>query len=162
MISPAAKPTVLLIEDDMDQADLFRFCLTEYGLGVVVRHVPDGADALAYMRRQGKYSNALLNPRPRLVLLDLRMPKVDGIDVLKQIKSDPQLRSIPVVVFSSSHADPDVRRAYDEGANAFVVKPLDFEQVMQFFRDVVCFWTQWNLLPRAETSEAAVNPTSVV
>lgn len=148
MTPPLSKPTVLLIEDDMDQADLFRFCLSEYGLGVVVRHVPDGVEALAYMRRQGKYANALLNPRPRLVLLDLRMPKVDGIDVLKQIKSDPVLRAVPVVVFSSSHADPDVSRAYAEGANAFVVKPLDFEQVMQFFRDVVCFWTQWNLLPQ--------------
>jgi len=150
---PVTKPTVLLIEDDLDQADLFRFCLSEYGLGVVVRHVADGVEALAYLRRQGKYSNSLLNPRPRLVLLDLRMPKVDGIDVLKQIKSDPVLRAVPVVVFSSSHADPDVRRAYLEGANAFVVKPLDFEQVMQFFRDVVCFWTQWNLLPQEEQAE---------
>jgi CheY-like chemotaxis protein len=144
------KPTVLLIEDDMDQADLFRFCLSEFGLSVVVRHVPDGVEALAYLRRQGKYANALLNPRPKLVLLDLRMPKMDGIDVLKQIKADPAMANIPTVVFSSSHAQTDVRRAYENGANAFVVKPIDFEQVMQFFRDVVCFWTQWNLLPSDE------------
>ena len=138
---------VLLIEDDPDHADLVTFSLVEsQPRAKVVHHVSDGEAALDYLFRRGDFADPDQSPRPRLILLDLRLPKVDGLAVLKEIKtsSDEELRRIPVVVLTSSEADWDAAAAYDCGANSYVVKPTDYEQFHNLVADLEHYWLVWN------------------
>jgi CheY-like chemotaxis protein len=138
---------VLLVEDDPGHADLMMFSLMEGPpKAKLVHHVSDGDAALDYLFRRGDFANPNQSPRPRLILLDLRMPKVDGLAVLKEIKtsSDEQLRRIPVVVLTSSGADRDTAAAYDCGANSYVVKPVDFEEFHNLMADLGHYWLAWN------------------
>jgi CheY-like chemotaxis protein len=132
---------VLLVEDDPGDVLMTREAFEERGVGNRLTVVPDGAEALAYLRREGRYVHAV---RPDLILLDLNLPRRDGREVLAEIKSDPQLHLIPVVVLTTSQADEDILRSYQLHANAYVTKPVDFErfvavvrQIDQFFVDVV-------------------------
>ena len=138
---------VLLVEDDPDHADLVTFSLAESRpKAKVVHHVSDGDAALDYLFRRGEFANPDRSPRPHLILLDLRMPKVDGLEVLKEIKtsSDEELRRIPVVVLTSSEADRDTATAYDGGANSYVIKPVDYEKFHQLVADLGHYWLVWN------------------
>ena len=99
--------------------------------------VPDGVEALAFLRKQGKYATA---PRPSLIFLDLNMPRKDGRDVLREVKADPVFRSIPVVVMTSSQAEEDIARAYDQHANCYVRKPIDFAQFHDVVKTLESFW----------------------
>ena len=138
---------VLLVEDDPDHADLVTFSLTESRpRAKVVHHVSDGDAALDYLFRRGEFANPDRSPRPHLILLDLRLPKVDGLEVLKEIKtsSDEELRRIPVVVLTSSEADRDTDAAYDCGANSYVIKPVDYEKFHQLVEDLGRYWLVWN------------------
>ena len=138
---------VLLVEDDTDHADLVTFSLAErQPKAKVVHHVSDGDAALDYLFRRGDFANPDRSPRPCLILLDLRLPKTDGLAVLKEIKtaSDEELRRIPVVVLTSSEADSDTAAAYDLRANSYVVKPVDCQKFHQLVADLGYYWLVWN------------------
>jgi CheY-like chemotaxis protein len=135
---------ILLIEDDPDHADLILDCLKENRIANDVFHVADGEAALDFLLRQGKYADADKSPTPHLVLLDLRLPKVDGLEVLRRIKADDTLKRIPVVVLTTSDAEIDVTRAYDLHANSYLMKPVNFESFNGMIRDLDFYWLVWN------------------
>ena len=140
---------VLLVEDDPDHADLVTFSLAEsQPKAKVVHHVSDGQAALDYLFRRGDFANPDRSPRPHLILVDLRLPKVDGLAVVREIKtsSDEELRRIPVVVLTSSEADRDTAAAYDRGANSYIVKPVDYEKFHRLMADLGRYWLVWNRL----------------
>ena len=110
-------------------------------------HVADGQAALDYMERQNGFSDPAISPRPGLILLDLRLPKVDGMDVLKRLKSNPQFSSIPVVILSTSQAEQDIVKAYALHANSYLVKPVDFTQFSELMETFGFYWLAWNQRP---------------
>jgi CheY-like chemotaxis protein len=128
---------VLLVEDNPGDVRLTREALKE---GKVRNHLsvaPDGVEALAFLRRQGKYADA---PRPDVILLDLNLPKKDGREVLEEIKGDPALRNIPVVILTSSDAERDIVRAYSLHANCYITKPVDLDQFITVVKSIEDFW----------------------
>lgn len=128
---------VLMVEDDPGDADLTQELLAEAKIMVNVNLVEDGEKAIAYLRRQGNYAQAV---RPDLILLDLNLPRKDGREVLQEIKSDPDLKRIPVVVLTTSDADEDILRSYNLGANSFVTKPVGLEQFANIVKSIEGFW----------------------
>jgi CheY-like chemotaxis protein len=120
--------------------------LTEHHLANEVVHVRDGADALDYLYRRGEFADRS-NGQPAIVLLDLKMPRVDGIDVLRQIKSDPALKMIPVVMMTSSREEQDLLNSYQLGVNAYVVKPVQFHEFVDAVKQVGGFWAVTNEPP---------------
>ena len=137
---------IVLAEDNDNDLELTLAALESHRLaneGVVVR---DGADALDYLYRRGAHADAPTTP-PALVLLDLKMPKVDGLEVLRQIKGDPTLRLTPVVMLTSSREEADLVRSYELGANAYVVKPVEFADFMEAVRQLRGFWAVVNEPP---------------
>jgi CheY-like chemotaxis protein len=135
---------VLLAEDSKLQAEVVKRTLAEFPGLNLVEIASDGVETLAYLRREGKYQDAV---RPELVLLDINMPNKDGFEVLKEMKADPQLRRIPVVMLTSSTEDRNIVKAYEDGACTFIAKPLsreDFKQVFSFFAH---YWTHLAKLP---------------
>ena len=137
----------ILLADDSDRdAELTLNALAQHNLVNEIERVRDGAEALDYLYRRGQYSGRP-SGHPTVVLLDLKMPKVDGIEVLRQIRSDPQLNLIPVVVLTSSPEEQDVVRSYALGANAFVVKPVKFNEFVDAVKQVGRFWAIINQPP---------------
>lgn len=131
----------LLVEDDDDHAEfVMRGLRTRRENNFVVR-LCDGAEAIAYLEGEGEYSGRVT---PNVVLLDLKLPKVDGLDVLTYIKSEPALRTIPVVVLTTSDADSDRARAYENQANSYLVKPVDYARFRQMIHDLDVYWGDWN------------------
>ena len=139
----------LLVEDDRSHADLVMLSMEENGVTNPVEHVSDGAEAMAFLRREGRYADA---ERPDVVLLDLNLPKLSGHEVLEQIKSDPELHEIPVVILTTSASETDRARAYAKHVNSFLTKPVDFEQFRQMVRDLRMYWTVWNQPPAEQSS----------
>src|ERR1035441_7365287 len=135
----AAIKTILLAEDDPRDVELTLSALDDHHLANRVEVVSDGEKALQYLYRQGAYS-ARAAGNPILVLLDLKMPKVDGLEVLRIIKRDEHLKAIPVVILSSSREKLDLMECYDLGVNAYVVKPVDFSQFMTAVKNLCIFW----------------------
>ena len=138
---------LLLAEDNADHAELVVRCLEEHPVPHRVVHICDGEAALAYLTRTAPYRDPTTAPTPRLVLLDLRLPKMDGLDVLRAIKSLPELSGIPVVILSSSDATQDVSRAYAAHANSYLVKPTDFDRLRQMVQHLGQYWLNWNETP---------------
>lgn len=138
---------ILLVEDNEDHAELAIRAMRDLQLANIIHHVPDGERALDYLFMRGAYSDPEKNPRPDLVLLDLRLPRVDGLDVLKTVKSTPELLRIPVVVLTSSEAESDIIQSYDYHANSYIVKPLDFKLFTQLMKDLGFYWLGWNAKP---------------
>jgi two-component system, chemotaxis family, response regulator Rcp1 len=138
---------ILMVEDNDGDVFLTMKALKAAKISNSVDVVHDGVEALEYLRRQGKYASA---PRPDLILLDLNLPRKDGRQVLAEIKPDPQLRSIPVVVLSSSGAEQDVVKSYDLHANCYIVKPVDFAGLMQVIQSIETFWLTLVKLPRCD------------
>lgn len=136
---------VLLVEDDPGDVLLTREAFKDHKVRNNLNVVSDGEEAIAYLRRETRYTEA---SRPDLVLLDLNLPRKDGREVLKDIKADPELRSIPVVVLTTSEADEDVLRSYDLHANAYVTKPVDFDQFINVVRQIDEFFVTVVKLPR--------------
>lgn len=134
------KMVILLVEDNLDHAELVVRNLERHRVASSIMHVQDGAEALDYLRREGRYADAALSPRPNLILLDLRLPKIDGLTVLQVIKDDERFASVPVVVLTSSHAETDVHSAYMRRANSYIVKPLDFPKFTQLMNDLGFYW----------------------
>ena len=137
---------ILLVEDSPQDAELTREALSENNVTNGLDHVSDGAAALDYLFRRGAYANRE-NGNPTLILLDLKMPKVDGTEVLRQIRSDPKLRTIPVIVMTSSREGPDISRCYELGVNAFVVKPVAFGEFAEAVKAIGVFWVMLNEPP---------------
>lgn len=137
---------ILLAEDNPNDIELTLAALQECRLANEVEVVQDGAEALDYMYRREKYSTRAPE-LPCVVLLDLKMPRVDGLEVLRQIKSDVQFRRVPIVMLTSSREEQDLIRSYDLGVNAFVVKPVDFEQFVEAIRNLGVFWAIVNEPP---------------
>jgi len=136
--------TILLVEDNRDHAELIQRSFHEHGLDGRIVHVVDGEAALRYLFQRGEYAD---RPRPRLILLDLRLPRVDGLEVLHEIKQSPELQRIPAVILTTSDADRDVARAYAEHANSYLVKPVDFAQFDGLMHDLGRYWLAWNRQP---------------
>jgi two-component system, response regulator len=138
---------VLLVEDDQDHAELVRRCLQEHLPSAGLHHVSDGQLALDYLHRRASFAEPGRSPRPDLVLLDLRLPRVDGLSVLRQIKETPELRDVPVVVLTTSDAIPDVSAAYRAYVNSYLVKPMDFARFDALIRQIGLYWVGRNRRP---------------
>ncbi len=137
---------ILLAEDNPQDAELTLTALGDYNLANEVVVVPDGAEALDYLFQRGNYKSRT-GGNPAVVLLDLKMPKVDGLEVLRTIKQDENLKTIPVVMLTSSREEADVVRSYSLGVNAYVVKPVDFQAFLDAVRQLGAFWTVHNEPP---------------
>ncbi|ACY17135.1 response regulator [Haliangium ochraceum] len=136
---------ILLVEDNPADVDLTQETLSYAKIRNRLQVVHDGEQALAYLRREGEYAEAV---RPDLILLDLNLPRKDGREVLAELKADPDLRTIPVVVLTSSDTERDVVRSYDLGANCYVTKPVDLDQFADVVRTIEDFWFVVVKLPR--------------
>ena len=136
---------VLLVEDDPGDALMIREAFEQHDITHDLHHVADGVEAIAFLRREGEHAAA---PRPDLVLLDLNLPRMDGREVLERVKGDAGLRSIPIVVLTTSDADEDVLRAYELHANAYVTKPVDIDRFIETVRLTDEFFLTVAKLPR--------------
>ena len=146
-MSKYGKPiTILMADDDDDDRRLTKEALLEGRLVNDLRFVENGEELLDYLRHQGKYASGEV-PRPGLILLDLNMPRKDGRTVLREIKSDPELRQIPVVVLTTSKADEDVFKSYDLGVNSYIVKPVTFEALVDILQTLEKYWFEIVELP---------------
>ena len=135
---------VLLVEDNDDHAELVIRQLSDHSTNVQMTRVVDGQEAIDYLFRNGKFTNPDSSPRPDVVFLDLRLPKVDGLEVIKVIKESEELRRIPIVVLTTSEAEQDVARAYVNHANSYVVKPVDFQKFRDLMHELGFYWLNWN------------------
>ena len=146
-MSKHGKPiTILMADDDEDDRRLTREALLEGRLANDLRFVENGEELLEYLRHQGQYAESCC-PRPGLILLDLNMPRKDGRTVLKEIKSDPELRQIPVVVLTTSQADEDIFKSYDLGVNSYIVKPVTFDALVDILQTLEKYWFEIVELP---------------
>ncbi len=139
--------TILMADDDEDDRLMAKEALEEAKLANVIRFVEDGEELMDYLKRRGDYSDPELSPRPGLILLDLNMPKKSGREALEEIKQDPELRSIPIVVMTTSKAEEDVIRSYDLGVNSFVTKPVSFVGLVDVMKTLAKFWFEIVTLP---------------
>lgn len=135
---------VLLVEDNIDDANLALRELKKNNLANNLLHVKDGVEALDYIFARGNYSERNIEIKPKLILLDLKMPKLNGIEVLQAIRNDERTRSIPVVVLTSSNEDKDVTESYNLGVNSYIVKPIDFEKFANAIREIGYYWLVLN------------------
>lgn len=138
---------ILLVEDNPDHAELVMRSFEDHRVANQIHHLTDGEAALDYLLRRGTYADPEKSPRPHVVLLDLRLPKVDGLKVLEQIRASEGLEKIPVVILTTSHAEMDVGKAYEHHANSYLVKPLDFDKFTKLMDDLGFYWLGWNHYP---------------
>ena len=139
---------VLLVEDNPSDAELTMRALKKRNLANRLFHVKDGAEAIDFLFAQGTFASRRVENGPKVVLLDLKLPKVDGIEVLRRIKSDDRTKIIPVVVMTSSREDRDLVDCYNLGVNGYVVKPVEFEDFARAVSDLGCYWLLINETPR--------------
>lgn len=142
--------TILLADDDPDDRKLTREAFTENRLANDFHAVEDGEELLDYLHRRGQYESLRGDPLPGLILLDLNMPRKDGREALKEIKADPDLRRIPVVVLTTSKAEEDIVRTYDLGVNSYVTKPVTFKSLVELIKILGCYWFEVVELPPGE------------
>lgn len=140
----ARKAVVLMADDSADQADLAREAFVQCNARVDLHHVDSGEQCLAFLRREAPYGKA---PRPDLLLLDIHMPRMDGYEVVERIRADPALRSLPVVVLSTSSDAADVRRMYALGCSSYMTKPVRFERFIEAMQQIEAYWFKLVLLP---------------
>jgi CheY-like chemotaxis protein len=135
---------ILLVEDNPHDLELTLRVLRNNNLANAVTALPDGAEALDFIFARGKYEGRNVHNGPRVVFLDLKLPKIDGIEVLRQVKADPRTRSIPIVIVTSSAEERDRVASYDLGANSYVVKPIEFDNFMKTIGDLGFYWMAVN------------------
>jgi CheY-like chemotaxis protein len=140
MISQRHSVTILIADDDPEDRMLAEDALKESRLANDIRFVEDGEELLEYLQARGRYAPPAHTPRPGIILLDLNMPRKDGREALREIKSDPELRRIPVVVLTTSKAEEDIYRTYDLGVNSFITKPVTFDALVQIMRTLGQYW----------------------
>jgi CheY-like chemotaxis protein len=139
--------TILLVEDDPAHAEIVQRNFEDFRLANRLFHVSDGQEALDYLFRRAQFGDPDSSPRPGLILLDLRLPKVEGLDVLRIIKTDNDLCRIPVVILTTSAAESDMVKAYDCHANSYLVKPVDLPQFIDMMKSLGYYWLTWNEFP---------------
>jgi DNA-binding response OmpR family regulator len=140
---------VMLVEDNIDHAELVIRTLENHRIANQIKHFADGQVALDYLLRRGEYADPESSPRPHLILLDLRLPRVDGLEVLRQIKEQDDLNKIPVIILTTSEAERDVAHAYDNHVNSYLVKPVGFEEFSNLMNDLGFYWLGWNTHPHS-------------
>lgn len=138
---------ILFVEDNLSDAELTIRALKKHNLANNLVHLKDGAEALDYIFARGNYADRNMGSGPRLILLDLKMPKVNGIEVLEQIKSDERTKKIPVVVLTSSKEDPDIQKCYALGVNSYVIKPVEFGAFSEVVVNLGLYWILVNESP---------------
>ncbi len=138
---------ILMADDDEDDCLMAKEAFEEAHVVNELRFVHDGQELMDYLKRRGKYADPSLSPRPGLILLDLNMPRKDGREALKEIKSDPELRSIPVVILTTSKAEEDILRTYADGANSFITKPVTFEGLVNVIKQLDKYWFKISIVP---------------
>lgn len=139
--------TILMADDDQDDCLLVRDAFVQSRLANDLHFVANGEDLMDYLYHRGSYADRAHYPHPGLILLDLNMPRKDGREALQEIKSDPDLRSIPVVVLTTSKAEEDIVRSYDTGANSFITKPVTFEGLVELIKSLGEYWFEIVKLP---------------
>jgi CheY-like chemotaxis protein len=147
MIAVTKPHIILMAEDDSDDRLLAHDALAESGLATEVHFVEDGVELMDYLIRRNKFTKLANTPRPGLILLDLNMPRKDGREALQEIRANPELRKIPVVVFTTSTADSDIARVYELGANSFISKPVAFNSLVGVMKAIGQYWFQVVVLP---------------
>ncbi len=156
--------TILHVEDDPNDLVLFRHACDQADVSLDIHVASDGDEAIAYLAGQHGFSNRAQFPFPELVLLDLKMPRMNGFEVLAWIRQQPELKRLPVVVFSSSNHEVDVQRAYDAGANSYLVKPADFNSLIRLVKLICHYWLHFNQavpVPISLVSRAAAPPRAL-
>jgi CheY-like chemotaxis protein len=145
--------TILMADDDADDRQMTKEAFEESHLANDLRFVEDGVELMDYLQRRGKYSDPASSPRPGLILLDLNMPKKDGREALREIKADPKLRNIRVVVLTTSKAEEDIARTYNLSAASYITKPVTFESLLEVVRTLGKYWLEIVELPGGEEGE---------
>jgi CheY-like chemotaxis protein len=148
---------ILLVEDNPSDAELTLHALTKYHVANRVKLVIDGAEALDFLFRTGAYAGRDATAVPKVILLDLKLPKIDGLEVLRRIKSNDRTRNIPVVVLTSSREDRDLNEAYRLGVNSYIVKPVDFKQFTEAVHQLGLYWLLLNERPEVIPQEETVS-----
>ncbi len=146
--------TILVADDDEDDRLLAEDALRESRLANDIRFVEDGEELMDYLHREGKWSDPVKSPRPGLILLDLNMPRKDGREALEEIKADPDLRRIPVVILTTSKAEEDILKTYDLGVNSFITKPVTFEGLVELMLVLGKYWFEIVELPNGSDDSA--------
>jgi CheY-like chemotaxis protein len=142
---------ILLADDDPDDRMLLADALAENGSAAELHTVEDGEQLIDYLRRRGQFKKLADTPLPTLILLDLNMPRKDGREALRELKADPQLRRIPVVVLTTSRAVEDIARTYDLGVNSFIIKPSSFQELVEILKTLAQYWFETVKLPNDYT-----------
>ena len=153
-MTPAREIDILLVENDSSDAELTIHTLRKHNLANSVHVVEDGEEALDFLFCRSKYEDRSILDRPRVILLDLKLPKVEGLEVLRAVKNERATRAIPVVILTSSREQKDLVEGYRLGASAYVQKPVDFDQFRQTIREIGLFWILVNQPPPTEAFEA--------
>jgi two-component system response regulator len=138
---------ILLVEDNESDAEMTNRILRKNNIASKLLHLSDGAMALDYLFAEGIYAGRQIENKPKVIMLDLKMPKVNGIEVLHRIKSDDRTKKIPVVILTSSKEDPDIKRCYELGANSYVVKPVEFDEFHKAVTNLGLYWLITNQPP---------------
>ncbi|MDI9634397.1 response regulator [Kamptonema cortianum] len=147
MVKQRKGVTILIADDDEDDRLLLKEALEENALSHTLHFVEDGEELMNYLHRQGKYADLSEVALPNLILLDLNMPRKDGREALQEIKADPQLRRIPVVILTTSQAEEDIEQSYDLGVSSFITKPVTFESLVQLMKTLGEYWFEIVELP---------------
>ena len=137
---------ILIVEDNLNDAELTVRALKKHNLANNLIHLIDGEQALDFIFGIGEYSGRDINNMPKVILLDLKMPKVNGLEVLERVKSDPRTKMIPIVILTSSAEDPDIKRSYELGANSYIVKPVEFDNFSKTVKELGMYWMVVNKL----------------
>ncbi|WP_276501835.1 response regulator [Terrimonas pollutisoli] len=140
---------ILFIEDNPHEAELTIRSLKKHNLANTLKHIDDGAEALDFIFANGVYADRESSPNPKLIILDLKLPKVDGLEILRQIKNDPKTQSIPVTILTSSQEEKDIIESYKLGVNSYIVKPVNFESFSKAVADLGLYWMILNQSPNA-------------
>lgn len=151
---------ILLVEDDPAHAEIVRRNLGDFRIANRITHVEDGQAALDYLHRKDCYAAPETSPRPDLILLDLRLPKVDGLQVLERLKADPDLSKIPTVILTTSSAEADLVAAYKNGAGSYLVKPVDYDKFRALMDVFGFYWLAWNQYPHPPIATSSSLPGS--
>ena len=146
---------ILLVEDNPSDAELALYALKKHNLANHIQVVRDGAEALDFIFCSGDYAGRRMEDSPKVVLLDLKLPKVDGLEVLRRIKTDPRTQTLPVVALTSSREERDIVESYRLGVNSYIVKPVDFEQFTEAVRQLGLYWVLLNQAPVVSSAQEA-------
>ncbi|WP_343669405.1 response regulator [Chitinophaga sp.] len=146
-IKPAGKISILIADDDADDQELIKAAFEENSTDYQINFVENGEELLLYLRRGGQYANEMLHPRPHIILLDLNMPKKDGREALKEIKADPLLKSIPVIILTTSMEEKDIAKSYELGVNSYIIKPVTYSGLVEFTSVLSKYWFEIAELP---------------